>query len=98
MTRHLNAYLTQRDYWMSKAGEFPVEEMDITYRRRALHWLTRNAAELYRLWTVEAYVESDKTPDLETLIQWVDARPQNWVKNTPLYLALLEGVPQELIR
>ncbi|MEV0151552.1 MULTISPECIES: hypothetical protein [unclassified Nonomuraea] len=97
MTRNLDAYLGQGQYWMSKAGEFPVAEMDAIYRRRALHWLTRNAAELYRLWTVEAYVEADSSPDLETLIKWVDSRPQNWVKGTALYAALMEGVPQELI-
>lgn len=97
MTRHLNAYLNQREHWMSKAGEFPIRNMDHVYRRRALHWLTRNAAELFRLWTMEAYVDGDEPPSLETIVQWIDARPQNWIKNTPLYLELMEGVPQELI-
>lgn len=97
-TRTLNTYLFQREYWMSKNGMYPLDDMDETYRRRALHWLTRNAAELYRLWTLEAYVEAEESPDLETLVQWIDARPQNWVKATPLYQSLLEGVPSELIR
>lgn len=98
MTRTLNAYLTQRTYWMSKGGEFPITDMDAVYRRRAIHWLTRNSAELYRLWTLEAYVEGDEVPELETLIQWIDARPSNWVKALPLYEALMEGVPAELVR
>lgn len=97
-TRTLDEYLNQGQYWMSKNGEFPVANMDEVYRRRALRWLIRNAAELYRLWTVEAYVEGEEAPDLETFIQWIDARPQNWVKNTPLYLSLMEGIPEELIR
>ena len=98
MARHLNAYLNQRDHWMSKAGVFPIQDMDLVYRRRAIHWLTRNAAELYRLWTVEAYMEGDEAPDLDTIIGWIDARPSNWVKGLPLYEALLEGVPPELIK
>jgi hypothetical protein len=97
-TRHLNAYLFQADYWMSKTGEYPIQDMDAVYRRRALHWLTRNAAELYRLWTLEAYVDGEENPDLDTLIGWIDARPQTWVKATPLYLSLAEGVPAELIK
>ena len=98
MTRHLNAYLFQGTHWMSKTGSFPIVDMDAVYRRRALHWLTRNAAELYRLWTLEAFVEGEEAPDLDTMIQWVDARPSNWVKATPLYESLMEGVPPELIK
>lgn len=97
MSRLLDAYLNQRDYWMSKGGGFPIRDMDPVYRRRAIHWLTRNSAEIYRLWTVEAYVDGEEAPTLEDLVSWIDARPQNWVKTTPLYQELLEGVPQELI-
>lgn len=96
--RPLNAYLTQGTYWMSKSGEFPIQDMDAVYRRRAIHWLTRNAAELYRLWTLETYVDGKPAPDLDTLIGWIDARPSNWVKTTALYLSLMEGVPGELIK
>jgi hypothetical protein len=97
-TRHLNTYLFQGEYWMSKTGEYPIQDMDTVYRRRALHWLTRNSAELYRLWTLEAYVDGEPAPDLDTLIGWIDARPSNWVKTLPLYESLAEGVPTELIK
>jgi hypothetical protein len=97
MSRHLNAYLTQREYWMSKSGEFPIRDMDMRYRGRAIHWLTRNSADIFRLWTLEAFIEGEEAPGLETLIQWIDARPQNWVKALPLYAALVEGLPAELV-
>ncbi|MFI7042656.1 hypothetical protein ACIBI0_38765 [Microbispora rosea] len=92
----LAAYLNQGDVWMSKAGPYPIASMDVVYRRRALHWLTRNSAELFRWFTNEAYVEAPETPDLETLIKWIDSRPSNWIKTTPLYRALQAGLPPEL--
>lgn len=98
MARHLHDYLHQRDTWMSKAGAFPIQEMDDTYRRRAAKWLTKHASELFRLWTVEAYVDGEEAPDLDTLIAWVDNRPSYWIKGLPLYQALTDGLPVELVQ
>lgn len=94
--RILAEYLGQTEVWMSKAGEFPIDKMDPVYRRRALHWMTRNSAELFRVCNMEEFVDGDVEPDLETIIKWIDARPSNWVKTTPLYLALQKGLPTEL--
>lgn len=93
----LAEYLGQGSIWYSRTGPYPIADMDQVYRRRALRWLARNAGHLYTLWTTEAYVESEHTPDLDTLIGWVDTRPTAWVRETPLFKALMEGVPQELI-
>ncbi|HEU4753650.1 MAG TPA: hypothetical protein VFU47_11130 [Armatimonadota bacterium] len=96
MTKTLAGYLGQGDVWMSKAGPFPIASMDAVYRRRALHWLTRNSAEIFRYYTLEQYVEAPETPSLETVIKWIDTRPSNWIKNTALYQALQSGLPPEL--
>lgn len=93
----LAEYLAQGDIWYSRTGPYQIADMDQVYRRRALRWLVRNAGHLFSLWTTEAYVESDSTPDLDTLIGWVDTRPTAWVRDTALFQSLIVGVPQELI-
>ena len=95
-TLNVHEYLGQGEMWMSKRGGFPIREMDAVYRRRALHWLTRNCSEIFRFYTLEEYVDGDTAPTLDTIISWIDARPSNWIRTMPLYQALQEGLPPEL--
>ena len=92
----LAEYLDQDQVWMSKSGPFPIRDMDLVYRRRALRWLVRNAPSLHVLWMLSQYVDGDM-PTLDTLIGWADQRPAAWIRETRLFKALVKGVPEELI-
>lgn len=98
MPATLAEYLNQGEIWLAKNGPFPIDEMEMTYRRRTLHWLSRNCAEIFRYYTLERFVDGDQAPTLETMIRWIDARPSNWIKTTALYQALAKGTPEELNR
>jgi hypothetical protein len=89
-------YLGQGELWYSKGGLFPIRDMDAVYRRRAIRWLTRNCAEIFRFVTMVEFVDGDTPPSLETMIRWVDSRPSIWIQDTELYQALQRGLPQEL--
>lgn len=92
----LAEYLNQGQVWMSKNGPFLINRMDDIYARRCLHFLTRNVAEIFRFYCMEAYVEADHPPTLDTIISWVNTRPSVWIRDTPLFQAVQARTPAEL--
>lgn len=98
----LTEYLNQNVVWSSKESELAIADMDVTYRRRACDWLLRNVEGLLQLYILEQYearyAETEREPTLADKLRWADLRPYSWIKRTPLFLALSEGLPPELLR
>jgi hypothetical protein len=90
-------YLNQGEVWGSKDGPFLIKDMDAVYRRRAIHWLTRNCSKTFDYLSLETFVDGDETPSVEWIIKSIDSRPSRWIRETPLFRALATGLPPELI-
>lgn len=98
MPASLAEYLNQGEVWMSKSGLFLIAQMTDMYKIRAMRWLTKNCGEIFRHYTLELDMSAETPPTLETRIKWIDTRPSNWIRTTPLFLALEKGTPEELNR
>lgn len=94
----LTEYLTQTEIWSSASGPMRISDMDPVYRRRAVEFLIRNALTLFQLWLMEQYVTASEEPSLGEKLRWASTRPYSWLKRTPLFTALADGLPLELIR
>lgn len=91
-------YLNQGEIWSSARGDMLVAEMDNIYRRRACEWLLRNTEGLLQMYVLEAYEAMETEPTLADKLRWADLRPYSWIKKTPLFLALSEGIDPSLLR
>ncbi len=94
----LNEYLNQNKVWSSKNTELQISSMDEVYRRRACDWLLRNSGGLLQIYIMEQYEAPETEPTLGDKLALADIRPYSWIKKTPLFLALSEGIPAELLR
>lgn len=94
----LAEYLDQDKVWSSAGGPTLISDMDQVYRRRAVEFLIRNALTLFQLWIMEQYVMSENEPPLGVKLRWASIRPYSWLKRTPLFLSLADGLPMELVR
>jgi len=94
----LDEYLNQDKIWSSANGDLPIVDMDEVYRRRACDWLLRNTTSIHQLWLMEWYMASESEPTLGEKLRRADTRPYSWIKQTPLFKALSQGVPPELLR
>lgn len=95
---NLHEYLHQNIVWSSKDSELAIAEMDVTYRRRACDWLLRNVEGLLLVYILEEFEAMETEPTLGDKLKWADIRPYSWIKRTPLFLKLSEGLPPELLR
>lgn len=94
----LTDYLNQGETWSSKGANMSIKDMDEVYRRRACDWLLRNTESLLQIYITEQYEGKESEPTLSDKLRWADIRPYSWIRRTPLFLALSEGIPQELLR
>lgn len=88
----LGEYLHQRDVWLAAGGLVRINDMVPGHRKSAARWLIKNCGHLFQHWTMETSLDSEEHPGLETVIQWVDTRPSQWIKRTPLFLELVAGL------
>ncbi|MEV0237588.1 hypothetical protein [Nonomuraea sp. NPDC050786] len=91
-------YLGQDRVWSSSNGNMKISDMDEVYRRRACDWLLRNAEGLLQMLNMEEYMNAEKEPDLGHKLRMADRRPYSWIRRTPLFLRLSQGIPPELLR
>lgn len=84
-------YLDQGEVWIPKDGRpIAIEDMTPEWRRNAARWLIRRA-EALRMECRIAGSRNDGTEDLVGLLSGI-SKPDEWVRRTALYLALIDGV------
>jgi hypothetical protein len=81
-------FLDQTEFWVSKDGWKPIDEMSPLYRRRCAAHLLRHALS----YGVESLI--DEGPSADNYVQEFVGRlaaPGKFIRSTPLFKRLVEG-------
>lgn len=102
----LRSYLDQGEHWIAagrthgSVGEpgnmLKIEDMDLEHRRKAARWLLAKSQALIGIveaQTNEGILAENGWDVLGDVLSLVAQDPKYWIKGTPLFQALVQGLP-----
>lgn len=94
----LEDYVNQRDLWYSsEEGLVPIVNMSHGHRALAARWLTSHATPIISVLESafnESIINKDGTHTVSDVLGLMAQNSRTWMQNTPLYRALVNGLPE----
>ena len=91
-------YVNQRDHWISsEEGITEIIKMTDGHRALAARWLVTNATPIISIIESsyhESIVADEGEHTLSDILALVAQNPRRWMQTTPLYKALVRGLPE----
>ena len=99
----MRSYLSQGELWIAAGSKsdtsalvLKISEMNHDHRRKAARWLMNRAQALITIvecQTNEGILAADVSDDLSDVLSLIAQEPRAWLRNTPLFTALMSGLP-----